>query len=207
MVTKEEKEIIEQILEYCETGKTTLTDDIMHNPVSNYNDPKKLDAEMNTLFREFPIIVAHTSELSEPGQFITHNDTGVPILVTRNNDNELKAFVNVCRHRGAKVEARECGKAKTFSCAYHSWTYDLNGSLRGMPQPFGFDNLDKSKYGLKELPVYEHFGMVWVRPSADAKRVDMAKWLAPMESQCFYTTFLVSTWPLHLKEQRCSVWA
>ena len=183
MVTKEEKQIIEQILEYCETGKTSMTDEIMHNPVSNYNDPKKLNAEINTLFREFPIIVAHVSELSEPGQFITHNDTGVPILVTRNNDNELKAFMNVCRHRGAKVEGRECGKAKTFSCPYHSWTYDLNGKLRGMPQPFGFDNLDKSKYGLKELPVYEYFGMVWVRPSADAKRVDMAKWLAPMESQ------------------------
>ena len=164
MVTKEEKQIIEQILEYCETGKTSMTDEIMHNPVSNYNDPKKLNAEINTLFREFPIIVAHVSELSEPGKFITHNDTGVPILVTRNNDNELKAFMNVCRHRGAKVEGRECGKAKTFSCPYHSWTYDLNGTLRGMPQPFGFGNLDKSKYGLKELPVYEHFGMVWVRP-------------------------------------------
>ena len=88
MVTKEEKQIIKQILEYCETGKTSMTDEIMHNPVSNYNDPKKLNAEINTLFREFPIIIAHVSELSEPGQFITHNDTGVPILVTRNNDNE-----------------------------------------------------------------------------------------------------------------------
>ena len=51
MVTKEEKQIIEQILEYCETGKTSMTDEIMHNPVSNYNDPKKLNAEINTLFR------------------------------------------------------------------------------------------------------------------------------------------------------------
>ena len=76
MVTKEEKQIIEQILEYCETGKTSMTNEIMHNPVSNYNDPKKLNAEINTLFREFPIIVAHVSELSEPGKFITHNDTG-----------------------------------------------------------------------------------------------------------------------------------
>ena len=79
MVTKEEKQIIEQILEYCETGKTSMTDEIMHNPVSNYNDPKKLNAEINTLFREFPIIVAHVSELLEPGQFITHNDTGVEV--------------------------------------------------------------------------------------------------------------------------------
>ena len=69
MVTKEEKKIIEQILEYCETGKTSMTDEIMHNPVSNYNDPKKLNAEINTLFREFPIIVAHVLSLihiSEP---------------------------------------------------------------------------------------------------------------------------------------------
>ena len=62
MVTKEEKKIIEKILEYCETGKTSMTDEIMHNPVSNYNDPKKLNAEINTLFREFPIIIAHVSD-------------------------------------------------------------------------------------------------------------------------------------------------
>ena len=86
IVSPEEQKIIEQTLEYCESGKTTMTDEIMLNPVTNYNDPKKLDDEINTLFRKFPIIVAHISEVAEPGEFITHNDTGIPILVTRNSE-------------------------------------------------------------------------------------------------------------------------
>ena len=183
IVSPEEQKIIEQTLEYCESGKTTMTDEIMLNPVTNYNDPKKLDDEINTLFRKFPIIVAHISEVAEPGEFITHNDTGIPILVTRNSEGNLKAFINVCRHRGAKVELKECGKTRTFSCPYHSWTYGLNGELRGMPQPHGFDKLDKERFGLAELPVFEHFGMIWVIPSFDEKKVNMTEWLSPMEEQ------------------------
>ena len=73
-ISAEERKIIEQTLGYCDSGKTTMTQEIMLNPVTNYNDPKKLKDEINTLFREFPIIVAHATELSEPGKFITHND-------------------------------------------------------------------------------------------------------------------------------------
>ena len=182
-ISVEEQNIIKQTLEYCETGQTTMTEDVMFNPVTNYNDPQKLNDEINTLFRKFPIIVAHVSEVAEVGEFITHSDTGVPILVTRNNEGTLNAFINVCKHRGAKVELRECGKARTFSCPYHNWTYGLNGELRGMPQPHGFDKLDKNKFGLAELPVFEHFGMVWVIPSINAKKVNIREWLAPMEEQ------------------------
>ena len=182
-ISAEERKIIEQTLGYCDSGETTMTQEVMLNPVTNYSDPKKLKDEINTLFREFPIIVAHATELSEPGQFITHNDTGVPILVTRSNEGTLKAFINVCRHRGAKVALKECGKAKTFSCPYHNWTYGLDGELRGMPQPYGFDNIDKTKFGLVELPVFEHFGMIWVRPSTNKKEINIRDWLAPMEEQ------------------------
>ena len=64
IISAEERKIIEQTLEYCDSGKTTMIDEVMLNPVTNYNDPKKLDDEINILFRKFPIIVAHISEIS-----------------------------------------------------------------------------------------------------------------------------------------------
>ena len=104
-------------------------------------------------------------------------------MVTRNNDGQVKSFLNVCRHRGARVEDKACGKARTFSCPYHSWTFDLNGNLRGLPQPFGFGDLDKSKLGLVELPAFEEFGMIWVVPSKTEQTIDFDAWTAPMREQ------------------------
>lgn len=182
-ISAEERRIIAEILEYAEQGTTHMLPDVMHNPVSKYTSQEQHDKEVRTLFRNFPIMVAHRSELAEPGDFMTVDNLGAPILLTRNNDGEVKAFYNVCRHRGARVESKPCGKARTFSCPYHAWTYDLNGKLRGLPQPGGFNGLDKSKYGLVELPAFERFGMIWVVPSPQDKDIDFEAWVAPMAEQ------------------------
>lgn len=179
----EELSIINTVLEYDETGTTHLEPDVMLNPVQYYTDPDQLQLEIDTLFRKLPIIVGHTTQLKEAGQFFTHNDTGVPMLVTRNKAGAVKAFVNVCRHRGAQVVNEPCGKANTFSCPYHGWTYDLDGNLRGMRQPQGFPDLDKSTHGLAELPTFERFGLIWVRPAASNEKIDIDAWLAPMAEQ------------------------
>jgi len=144
-VTIEEQGVIRDILEMADNKTTHMLPDVMENPVSKYTDPAQLDAEINTLFRNFPIIIGHTSDVAEAGDFLTHDATGVPILVTRTNEGKLKAFMNVCRHRGARLQDEPCGKARTFSCPYHAWTYGLDGALRGMPQPQGFEGVDRSK--------------------------------------------------------------
>lgn len=182
-ISAEERSIIEQTLAHAEAGTTNMLPELMHAPVTRYTDPKQLEQEINVLFRNFPIIVAHSSELAEPGDFLTHDATGMPILVTRNRDGQVRAFLNVCRHRGARLKNEPCGKAKTFSCPYHSWTFDLDGNLRGMPQAYGFEGVDKSKLGLKELPVHERFGLIWVVPTPQDKPVDFDTWLKPMEEQ------------------------
>ncbi|MGG7568491.1 aromatic ring-hydroxylating oxygenase subunit alpha [Rhodovulum sp. DZ06] len=183
IITEEERGIITEILEHAEKGTTHMLPEVMSNPVSKYTDPAQLDAEVQTLFRNFPIVVAHCSELPEPGDFVTVDHLGPPILVTRNHDGQVRAFYNVCRHRGARVESKPCGKARTFSCPYHSWTYDLNGKLRGIPQQEGFAGVDKSKHGLVELPAEERFGMIWVVPSPQEQAVDFDAWFAPMQTQ------------------------
>ena len=193
----EESKIIEEVLGYCASGGTHLQPDVMFNPVEHYTSASQLDKEMRVLFRDFPIIVAHSSQLDSAGQYITHNDTGVPLLVTRNRDRQIKAFINVCRHRGARVANEPCGKANTFACPYHSWTYDLNGALRGLPHADNFGTIDRASHGLVEVPAFERFGLVWVRPSAPktsqqtsqqttssvTTQLDIDGWLAPMAEQ------------------------
>jgi phenylpropionate dioxygenase-like ring-hydroxylating dioxygenase large terminal subunit len=179
----EEQQIIETVLAYCENGGTHLQPDIMKIPVTEYTDQGRLNTEIDILFRKFPIIVGHISALQAPGDFFTHDATGVPIVVTRNRLGEVKAFLNVCRHRGARVEHQPCGKAKTFSCPYHNWTYDLDGNLRGLPKDTNFGEIDKSELGLVELPAFERFGLIWVRPSTSETPVDIDAWLAPMAAQ------------------------
>lgn len=197
----EEINIIHTVLEFDETGTTQLEPDVMLNPVSHYTDPNQLQTEIDILFRQFPIIVGHTTQLQDAGQYITHNDTGTPMLITRNKAGEVNAFVNVCRHRGARVVNDACGKANTFSCPYHGWTYDLDGKLRGMRQPQGFPDLDKSTHGLVKLPAFERFGLIWVRPEPSDEEIDIDAWLAPMAEQLaslsLETHTIFSEWSIH----------
>lgn len=182
-VTDQERDIIRTILEFEQGTTTHMLPEVMENPVSNYTDPDQLKQETSILFRHFPIIVAHTSEMPNAGDFITHDETGTPLLITRTDDGEVKAFLNVCRHRGARVESEPCGNTRRFSCPYHSWTYDIRGRLRGVPQPQGFADIDLEEHGLVELPSHERFGLIWVVPSPQGQPVDFDSWLAPMEEQ------------------------
>lgn len=182
-ITTEERQIIREVFDMVEKKTTHMLEDVMLNPIERYNSADRVQSEIDTLFRKFPLVLGHVSDLAEAGDFFTHDATGVPILVTRTQDGEVKAFLNVCRHRGARVEKEPCGKARTFSCPYHSWTYGLDGKLRGIPQPAGFEGVDRSDLGLVELPAWERFGLIWVMPSVPEHEVDIDAWLAPMKEQ------------------------
>ena len=181
--SQEEIDIIRRTLHYHEAGTTHMEPELLRNPVSHYADPQRLAQEQSILFREFPIIVGHVSQLASAGDFFTHDETGVPILVTRTRRGAVKAFMNVCRHRGARIVTATGGNATTFSCPYHAWTYDLEGQLRGLRQPAGFADLDKGEHGLVELPAFERYGLIWVRPSVSETPISIDAWLAPMAEQ------------------------
>ena len=93
--------------------------------------------EQEVLFRQTPLLMGFASEWAEPGAYRTEDFAGVPVLVVRGSDGRLRAFLNVCRHRGAKV-ADGCGTARLFSCPYHAWTYELSGNIRGIPDEAAF---------------------------------------------------------------------
>ncbi|MGH6954404.1 MAG: Rieske 2Fe-2S domain-containing protein, partial [Alphaproteobacteria bacterium] len=91
--------LIERILGLAERKTRELAPAVHRSPVSHYLDRARHERELAVLFRRHPVIVAHASELARPGDFVTHRETGVPILVLR-DEVGVRAFVNVCRHRG-----------------------------------------------------------------------------------------------------------
>jgi phenylpropionate dioxygenase-like ring-hydroxylating dioxygenase large terminal subunit len=161
-------ELIRRLLDYAEHKTTGMVEAEAYNDVNDYLDPQQLRTEQAILFRRYPLAVGFASHVRQPGDFFTHEDAGVPILVVRDGAGRLRAFLNVCRHRGSLLvpEARGCGK-KVFVCPYHAWSYDAEGRLLGMPQEFGFAGLERERYGLRALPVAERFGLVWVRPTPE----------------------------------------
>ena len=119
--------------------------------------------ERDRLFRERPIFMGLSTRLPKPGDYLTEDVAGMPVLMTRGADGEVRAFANICRHRGAPV-AQGCGNARAFVCPYHGWTYDAAGKLLGTTDKVGFAGLDLASHGLVRLPAAERHGLMFVRP-------------------------------------------
>ena len=168
--------------------KTNTRDDgpgLSYTAVDTYTDPERYRREVALMFRRQPVVVAFSAQLRRPGDFVTHDATGQPILVVRGTDGVLRAFLNVCRHRSATVEGKPCGaNRRAFVCPYHGWSYDLAGRLVGITDGAGFGDIDKAAYGLRPLQVAEKYGLVWVVPTALADGapadLDIDGWLGPL---------------------------
>jgi phenylpropionate dioxygenase-like ring-hydroxylating dioxygenase large terminal subunit len=172
--------LLKRLLHYVDTKTTALADAPWRNDVSVYADPRHLAREQQVLFRRRPLLMGFASEWAEPGTFRTDDYAGVPILIARGRDRKLRAFLNVCRHRGAKV-ARGSGKASVFVCPYHAWTYDLAGTVMGIPDERCFPDVRSERPSLVALPLCEKHGLVWAipAPAADgATEFDVDPWLA-----------------------------
>jgi choline monooxygenase len=133
-----------------------------------YRDPTVLEAEHERILERSWQLAGHVSQLAEPGDYMTTHAGTQPVLVLRDKQGRLRAFRNVCRHRGSRVLSGEgqCGKA--IRCRYHGWTYRLDGSLIGMPEVRSFGEIDKSRLGLHPANVDEFCGLLFVNLDLDA---------------------------------------
>ena len=158
--------IIDKILNSYKQRISDVAPESSSIPVSHYTSEKRYLEECNALFRErTPLIIGRSAEVPSEGDFITHLETPVPVLAVRGKDGKLRAFINVCRHRGTMLVGAASGKSKkSFACPYHSWTYNLHGELIAIPHEYGFNDRDKKCLGLAELPVQELFGFIWCIP-------------------------------------------
>ena len=136
-------------------------------PARWYRDPGFLKAEQRAVFGRTWQAVGHASAVADPGSYLACEITGEPVLVARNKDGRLRAFSNVCRHRGA-VLAEGQGQASVIRCPYHAWTYALDGSLIGQPEFEGVEEWDRSKVCLPQFRVETWGPFVFVNLDVDA---------------------------------------
>ena len=143
--------------------------------------------ELDRIFRATPLAVGHVSQLPNAGDFFTTDVADAPLLVVRGDDGTVQAFLNVCRHRGTRVEPAPCGHAKAFVCPYHAWSYARDGRLLGIPHEHGFSGLDRDARGLVRVPTDVAAGLIFVIPSpcpsARAAPLDARAWLGPIASE------------------------
>ena len=141
-------------------------------PSSWYVDPRILDLELRTVFARSWQVVGRAEQVREPGQYITCELAGEPILVARGNDGVLRGFFNVCRHHAATVMMQAEGKTQTFRCPYHGWTYNLDGALVVTPEFAGVRNFDRSTNGLVPVQSALWEGLVFVKLSPEGPALE-----------------------------------
>ena len=151
------------MLGHIEARTTDLAAAMFRNKVINYSCRERAALEREKLFRDQPIFMGLSMRLPKPGDYLTEDVAGMPVLMTRTADGTVMAFANICRHRAAPV-AQGCGHAKAFTCPYHGWTYDLEGKLLGTTDKVGFAGIDLAAHGLVRLPAAERHGLLFVRP-------------------------------------------
>ncbi|MGV7121309.1 aromatic ring-hydroxylating oxygenase subunit alpha [Sphingopyxis sp. 550A] len=131
---------------------------------SLYTDPEHFEKERERIFRRAWLMVGREERIAEPGQFFVKEVAilGASIIITRAKDGAVRAFHNVCSHRGNQVVLESEGKQSRFTCRYHSWTYKNTGELIGVPDESGFFDFDKKKCGLTPVACETWDGWIFV---------------------------------------------
>lgn len=133
-----------------------------------YTDPEIFELEIAKIFETTWIWVAHESEIPTPGSFKSTYVGRQPVIVTRNRKGQINTLLNRCRHRGASICEQKQGVANGFTCPYHAWSYSLDGQLRGIPYPDGYEGVvAKGDLSLKKLRTESYGGMVFATFAAD----------------------------------------
>lgn len=161
-------EITKRLLKHLDAGTTDSAEAPFRLSTRAYTDPELFQREKETIFKQNPQFVCFSSDLPERNTYLTFDDLGVPVLLTRDKEGKVNAFLNACTHRAGRLK-EGCGKATALSCPYHAWSFDLKGKLQYIYEEQTFGAIDKSYYDLMRLPVEEKYGMIFVGLSPDVR--------------------------------------
>ncbi|HEV2108048.1 MAG TPA: aromatic ring-hydroxylating dioxygenase subunit alpha, partial [Thermomicrobiales bacterium] len=150
----------------------TLLDRGYTLPASWYTDPDVYADEQRHIFRRSWQYVGLTEQVASPGDFFRCQAGNVPLIVTRDEANDLHAHVNVCRHRGAELVSEACGSRKALQCPYHAWTYGLDGSLRAAPGMREEPGFNRGDFGLIQARIDTWGPFVFVNPDPAAPSLE-----------------------------------
>jgi choline monooxygenase len=140
-------------------------------PASWYTDPAYLEHEKRAIFWKTWQCVGHFSLVARAGDYFTYDLYGLPVVVVRDRDLQLRAFVNVCPHRAGPLAAGK-GNRKSLQCRYHGWTFGLDGSLRNAPEFDGVENWQAEQVCLTRLQVREWGAFIFVRVAHEGAELD-----------------------------------
>lgn len=152
-------------------------------PAFSYTSPEFYQREVERIWRKVWNFIGSADQIRNNGDYFTINFTGVPVIVLRDHDGKVRAFANTCRHRGSELlEGR--GNCKLIVCPYHSWSYELNGTLRGAPEMDKSVNFNKAEYGLVPIAIDTWANFLFINFDANPEPLkkqlgDLAEKLAP----------------------------
>ncbi len=164
--------LIKEVVELHDNGDKQLHDSTETHNTERYVSDDWFKRETKHLFQGMPTAIATANEVPNPGDYRTLDwVNGLPLLMVRDKDNQVRVYANVCRHRNARlVESGSSGCKRRFSCPYHAWTYSSEGQLLAVPEfETGFSDLDKDKLGLIEFDSRVINGMVFIHPDPNKK--------------------------------------
>ena len=144
-----------------------------------YTDPARFEAERRELFGKVPLLAGLSCEVANPGDVMLFDSAGPAILIVRNREGVLNAFLNMCTHRASRLVS-DCSHRKLITCPFHAWTFDLDGKLVAQPGEASFEGIERATRNLVRVPVGEWGGMVFVKAHAGDEAIDVEAWLGPM---------------------------
>lgn len=158
-------DLAQRLIALASAGHPEQADTIMTVDAARYTDPAIYAAEVRAIFDRTPFVAGMARDLAQPGDYLRIDYRGTPIVVTRNREGLVRAFVNSCRHRGAALVYEDRGALRGgFTCPYHAWSYDLDGHLLGVTCNASFGDPDKRGLGLIEIAAHERHGLIFVAP-------------------------------------------
>ena len=146
-----------------------------------YHEPEFLEAEKRAFLRAAPQVVCHESDIAAPGDWRSLDYLGESLFVIRGDDGEVRAFANVCRHRGSRLLDGTGGCAKRLTCPYHAWSYARDGRLVGVPHRAEYPGLETSELGLVPVALENWRGFLFVTLEPGAPSVHAM--MAPYEDE------------------------
>ena len=168
--------------------------EVVKNPIEKahglpnecYLNNDYLEFEKEKIFKNNWTMIGVASSVPNPGDAKPFNLLGIPILIVRNKENEVKVFHNVCSHRGFKLVDQECKLKNVIRCPYHSWSYDFNGKLNVTPHIGGLgkhevEGFDKKKSNLKEIKSNIWMDLIFININSNAKPFE--DFIKPLEDR------------------------
>ncbi len=168
--------------------------EVVKNPIETahglpnecYLNNDYLEFEKEKIFKNNWTMIGVASSVPNPGDAKPFNLLGIPILIVRNKENEVKVFHNVCSHRGFKLVDQECKLKNVIRCPYHSWSYDFNGKLTVTPHIGGLGKhevkgFDKNKSNLKEIKSNIWMDLIFININSNAKPFE--DFIKPLEDR------------------------